>query len=81
MRGVGDRQESVAGLMNERFRSGKPDGRNCERKYTHARTLTRWAIEGRIRALRVKRSVRYVSLVRHGDRDQAGHKRAKLCVS
>jgi hypothetical protein len=68
--------------MRASGQAGRPDGRTELREEiyarTHAHTHARWAIEGRIRTLRVKRSVQYVSLVRQGDRDQAGHKRAKL---
>lgn len=61
--------------MNESCRSDQPDrrtdGRDCERKSTHARTHASKQAgrvsRGRIRSLCVKRSVRYVSLVREAD--------------
>jgi hypothetical protein len=69
---VGRSTESVAGLMNESFRSGKPaertDGRTEGIAGGNTRTQSHWAIEGRIESVRVKRSVRYVALAREGDR-------------
>jgi len=57
--------------MNESFRSGKPAERTYGRRELReevTRTQSHWAIEGRIESVRVKRSVRYVALVREGDR-------------
>lgn len=63
--------------MNESCRSDKPDRRTDGTARgnlrTHARKQAGRVSRGRIRSLCVKRSVRYVSLVREADRIQAGH--------